>query len=233
MSTPAAPAAPARPARAGRGRGPLLLAGVGGALLALAAGAPAWVDGAVQTAAGAREVVATGRQAGAAATALALVALAAVVACSLGRRVARALAALVLVAAGAGVAASAASVLLSPQAAISAPARQVSGRSDPQVLRADARAWPAVCALGGALAAAAGAGVLVRGRSWSASSRHERDAAAPAGPPTGAAAGARAAAGTAAPARGEQAPAGGGAAPAAGDPAAAWDSLTRGEDPTR
>ncbi|NAZ88831.1 Trp biosynthesis-associated membrane protein, partial [Kineococcus indalonis] len=155
--------------------GAVLLLGAAGAVAALAAGAPSWVEGAVATAAGVREVSAAGRQAGAAATALALVSLAAVVACSLGRRVARALAAVVLLLAGAGVVAASAAALSSPEDALAAPARQVSGRTDPQLQRVGTSAWPVVSVAGGVLAGAAGGAALLRGRRWSASSRHERD----------------------------------------------------------
>ncbi|WP_432483195.1 Trp biosynthesis-associated membrane protein [Kineococcus esterisolvens] len=195
--------------RRGRERALVLTVAAAGAVLALAAGAPTWVRGAVSTAAGLREVAAAGRAAAPTATALALVALAAVVACSLGRRAARALAALVLVLAGAGVAAAGVDVWTSPEGALAAPARLVSGRSDPQVQQVRTRPWPLVCAAGGAVCAAAGAAAVLRGRSWSTSARHERDAAA------------------AEPA--SRTPAG--ASPA--EPAAAWDSLSRGDDPTR
>ncbi|WP_432533337.1 Trp biosynthesis-associated membrane protein [Kineococcus arenarius] len=194
-----------------RGRAPVLLTAAAGAVVALAAGAPTWVLGRAETAAGLREVAAAGRTAAPVATALALVALAAVVACSLGRRTARTLAAVVLLLAGVGVAVSAGAVLTSPQPALSAAARAVSGRSDPQLQQVRTRPWPLVCAAGGALCAAAGAAALVRGRAWSAPSRHERDAAA------------------VLPASSARAS----AAPAPEDPAAAWDSLSRGDDPTR
>ncbi|NAZ75970.1 TIGR02234 family membrane protein [Kineococcus sp. T13] len=197
---------------AARERGRLLLAGAAGAVAALAAGAPTWVSGAVQTATGTARVVADGRSAAPVATALALVGLAAVVAGALGRRVARALAAAVLLVAGVGVALSSAAVATSPQAALAAPARAASGRTEVQVdEEVRVRPWPLVSAAGGGLLALAGAGVLVRSRRWQqvpATSRYERGA-------------------TRAGVRGAPS-----APRAAEDPAAAWDSLTHGEDPT-
>jgi uncharacterized membrane protein (TIGR02234 family) len=193
---------------AGRGRGPLLLAAAAGAVLALAAGAPTWVTGSVRTATGTAAVVAGGRDAAPVATALALVSLAAVVASTLGRRLARTAAAVVLVLGGAGTVLTSLAVATAPQDALTAPARAASGttgvtlRGEPSV-----RPWPVVSAAGGGLVLLAGAGVLVGSRRWAraaapvpASARHERDAS-------------RAAPGD--------------------DPAAAWDSLTHGEDPTR
>ncbi|ABS04432.1 Trp biosynthesis-associated membrane protein [Kineococcus radiotolerans] len=197
---------------AGRGRGPLLLTGAAGAVLALAAGAPTWVTGSVPTATGTAAVVATGRDGAPAATALALVSLAAVVASTLGRRLARTVAALVLVLGGAGTVLASLAVATAPQDALAAPARAASGTTG-AVLAGEpsVRPWPVVSAAGGALVLVAGAGVLLRSRRWAregdpaaTSTRHERDAT-----------------------RIRTAPAPG------DDPAAAWDSLTHGEDPTR
>ena len=204
MSAAAPPTARSRPARArtGRERGPLLLLGAAGAVVALGAGAPTWLTGSAATATGARTVLASGRDAAPVATAVALVSLAAVVAAVLGRRVARAVAAVVLLLGGAGVLAASLAVLTSPAAALDGAARAASGTTSPEVTRTSVRPWPVVSAAGGALVTLAGVGVLVRGRGWETSSRHERDAAATATAP-------------------------------AQDPAAAWDSLTHGQDPTR
>jgi uncharacterized membrane protein (TIGR02234 family) len=197
---------------AARERGSLLLTAAAGAVLALAAGAPTWVTGSVRTATGSAAVAVDGRDAAPVATALALVSLAAVVASTLGRRLARTVAALVLVLGGAGTVFASLTVAGAPQAALAAPARAASGTTgspldgDPSV-----RPWPLVSAAGGALVLVAGAGVLARSRRWAreapataTSSRHEREATRRTAPP----------------APGD-------------DPAAAWDSLTHGEDPTR
>ncbi|MFD0481163.1 Trp biosynthesis-associated membrane protein [Kineococcus sp. GCM10028916] len=196
---------------AGRERGLLLLAGIAGAVVGLGAGAPTWVRGAVETATGASAVLVNGRDAAPVATALSLVSLAAVVASTLGRRVARLVAAVVLVLGGAGTVVASLAVTSDPSAALTAPARAASGttgvrlQGDPSV-----RPWPVVSAVGGVLVLVGGAGVLVRTRRWNAatpsagSTRHERDATR--------------AAVTLAPHE---------------DPAAAWDSLTQGDDPTR
>lgn len=196
----------ARPAGSGRERGTLLLAAAAGAVLALAAGAPTWVSGTTDTTTGTAQVLAGGRGAAGVATALALVSLAAVVATSIGRRVARTVAALVLVLGGLGVAAGSVAVVADPGAALSGPARAASGRTAATVDGVSLTAWPVVSAVGGALTATAGVGVLVRGRRWATSNRHERDAATVDV--------------RAAPTPSE-------------DPAAAWDSLTHGDDPTR
>jgi uncharacterized membrane protein (TIGR02234 family) len=195
---------------AGRERGLLLLAGVAGAVLALGAGAPTWVGGSVQTATGSVAVLVDGRDAAPVATALALVSLAAVVASTLGRRVARAVAAVVLVLGGAGTIAASLAVSTDPAAALTSPARAASGTTGVSLDGAPSvRPWPVVSAAGGVLVLVAGAGVLVRSRRWAAttavtSTRHERDATRPAVTST-----------------------------PEDDPAAAWDSLTHGEDPTR
>ncbi|WP_167581822.1 Trp biosynthesis-associated membrane protein [Kineococcus rubinsiae] len=201
---PAAEDAPADEARrrTGRERGLLLLLGLAGAVVALAAGAPTWVSGRVAATAGETAVLADGRTAAPLATALGLVALAAVVACTIGRRVARVLAAAALLLAGVGVVVASLTAATSPEDALGAEARAASGRSTATVSAAEVAPWPVVSAVGGVLIGLAGLGVLVRGGTWLSSRRYERDAAAvPASP--------------------------------AEDPAAAWDSLTHGEDPTR
>jgi uncharacterized membrane protein (TIGR02234 family) len=187
-------------------RGLLLLAGAAGSVVALAAGAPTWVSGAVVIVTGDATVVADGRSAAPVATALALVSLAAVVASLLGRRLARYVAALVLVAGGAGVIASSVSVVTDPATALAAPARAVSGTTTVELDGDPAVApWPVVSAAGGVLVVLAGAGTIVRARRWAAapagSARHERDASR--------------------------------TVDVQDDPAAAWDSLSHGDDPTR
>ena len=193
---------------AGRERGLLLLAGVAGSVLVLGAGAPTWVSGTVQRATGSAAVLVDGRDAAPVATALGLVSLAAVVAWMLGRRVARVVAAVVLVLGGAGTIAASLAVTADPTSALTAPARAASGTTE-VTLEGDAsvRPWPVASAAGGALVLLGGAGLLVRSRRWqpgAGPTRHERDAT-------------RAAA-TLSPDE---------------DPAAAWDSLSQGEDPTR
>lgn len=188
-------------------RGPLLLLAALGAVVALGAGAPTWVSGRAATATGTAAVLASGRDAAPVATALALVSLAAVVASLLGRRVARLVAALVLVAGGAGVLAASTGPLREPAAALSAPARAASGTTQARVEgTVDVAPWPVVSAVGGGLVALAGVGLVVgaRGRQAPrAAGRYDRDARA------------------------------GATAPAREDPAAAWDALSHGDDPTR
>lgn len=187
-------------------RGILLLAGSLGAVVSLGAGAPTWVTAAVATVTGETTIVVDGRSAAPVATALALVSLAAVVASLLGRRIARYVAALVLVAGGAGVVASSISVMTSPETAVAAPARQASGTTTVELDGTPSvAAWPAVSAAGGVLVVLAGAGTIVRARRW---------AAAPAGS-----------------ARHERDATR--AVDVSEDPAAAWDSLSHGDDPTR
>ncbi|PRY17968.1 Trp biosynthesis-associated membrane protein [Kineococcus rhizosphaerae] len=202
MSAPASPA----PSRPRSRRGPLLLLAALGAVLALGAGAPTWVSGVARTASGTSAVVVDGRDAAPVATALALVALAAVVASTLGRRFARLLAALVLVLAGAGVVSASVGTLTHPATALAAPARAVSGTTQARLEGGAAlRPWPVVSAAGGALVAVAGLGAFAASRRAGAPAgptRHERDATRVVATP-------------------------------AEDPAAAWDSLTHGDDPTR
>ncbi|MEZ0163636.1 Trp biosynthesis-associated membrane protein [Kineococcus sp. LSe6-4] len=209
MSTPTTPPTPPDPPTARRRspRGPLLLVAALGAVVALGAGAPTWVEGRVATATGTTAVLATGRDAAPVATALALVSLAAVVASTLGRRVARLVAALVLVAGGAGVLAASTGPLREPATALSAPARAASGTTQARVQAGtDVAPWPVVSAAGGGLVAVAGAGLVLGARRREdprASDRYARDARS------------------------------GAPAPAHQDPAAAWDALSHGEDPTR
>ncbi|GAB3466404.1 Trp biosynthesis-associated membrane protein [Kineococcus endophyticus] len=190
-------------------RGPLLLLAAVGAVVALGAGAPTWVSGRAATATGTAAVLASGRDAAPVATALALVSLAAVVASTLGHRAARLVAALVLVAGGAGVLAASTGPLREPTAALTAPARAASGTTQARVEGAvDVAPWPVVSAVGGGLVALAGVGLVVGARRRDvprAAGRYDRDA--------------RSGAGAAAPTR--------------DDPAAAWDALSHGDDPTR
>jgi uncharacterized membrane protein (TIGR02234 family) len=198
----------ARPARRSL-RGPLLLAAAVGSVVALGAGAPTWVSGRAATATGTTAVLASGRDAAPVATALALVSLAAVVASTLGRRAARFVAALVLVAGGAGVLAASTGPLSDPAAALAAPARSASGTTQARVDPGPAVApWPLVSAVAGGVVALAGAGLVVTARRRDTprtAGRYARDA--------------------------RSAP--GAGAPADQDPAAAWDALSHGDDPTR
>ncbi|MGI4896078.1 MAG: Trp biosynthesis-associated membrane protein [Janthinobacterium lividum] len=190
-------------------RATLLLLGAVGAVLALAAGAPTWVSGSVRTASGTTDVLANGRDAAPVATALALVSLAAVVASTLGRRLARTIAAIVLLLGGIGVVVSSVSAFSSPGSALTGMAREASGRTNAVADDAATRPWPLVSGAGGLLVTVAGLGVLLRGGRWSSSTRYERDATTH----------------VVVSASRTQSP--------SEDPAAAWDSLTHGEDPTR
>ncbi|MFB9376337.1 Trp biosynthesis-associated membrane protein [Kineococcus gynurae] len=196
----------------GRERAVLLLLGLAGAVVTLAAGAPVWVRAQVRTAVGVAEVVADGRSAAPVATALGLVGLAAVLASLIGRRFARTVAALLLLAAGAGVVTASARVPGEAAAAVAGPARQAASVTSAEISGLRVAPWPWVSAGGGVLLVLAGTGVVLRSRRWATparASRFERDAAIvrAAGP---------------------------GAGPtAAEDPAATWDELSRGSDPTR
>ncbi|GAB2473727.1 Trp biosynthesis-associated membrane protein [Xylanimonas ulmi] len=194
-----------------RARAVVLVVALGA--LALAAAGPAWVRAETTTALDPHVAVAvSGGDAAPAVNAAGLVLVAAGLALALGGRLARAIVLAVVAAAGVLVAWSAVAVAVSPQEAATAGAVAVAGVTD-LTAPASVTAWPWLCAAVGALAVAAAAGVGVAARRWpSSSARHER---------TGASAPGRA-----------DAPEAAAAADAQVDPHDAWDTLTRGADPT-
>lgn len=145
----------------------------------------------------------TGADAAPAVLALSLVALAAAAATSLSSRWVRWVTGPVLALAGIGTVVAAAGMLGDPTSASAGAVADATGVSGVE-LHATASAWPVAAIVGGALLALLGVLVLVVGGRWPrGSSRYSRA--------------------TLAPRR---------AVDPEKDPAAAWDALTRGEDPT-
>ncbi|MEJ5915704.1 Trp biosynthesis-associated membrane protein [Pseudokineococcus sp. 1T1Z-3] len=199
--------------------------------------------------AGAVEVTATGAGASPLVPALGLVVLAGAGAASTTRRVGTPVAAGGVAVAGVGVAVAAAGVLRDPLGATAAEVGDVLGVTGASVTAADATAtgtgWPVVAVVLGVAVAVLGAAAALASRGWASGRRFEAPAAAAGddhgglrarGEDPAARATARGSAGTVG-----DAPAGG--VPGPPDPAAerlrrrgeafdAWDSLSRGEDPT-
>jgi uncharacterized membrane protein (TIGR02234 family) len=143
-----------------------------GSVLVLVAVSRAWVSASVTAAAPlpSRRFEEVGSQLAPGARALALVGIAAVAALPATRRLGRTLVGLLIAAAGVGIVAVLVRVLLDPVAALS---RTKATHADfDGAVRLGA--WPYVAVLGGVLLLAAGALVVVRGRSWVAmSSRYD------------------------------------------------------------
>lgn len=198
----------------------VLALGVVGAALALLAATRSWLVVTVQDPlAGSGRLHPDGRELAALVPAAALVALAASVAAVTMRRVGRRIAGLLLVAAGGAIAAATVRIMVDPRAAAEEVLRAATGRTGD--VAATARlggGWTWLALVGGALVVASGAVTIVRGRAWSGlSSRYDAPAPSPPGPrsdPSGAQPAPRAAALDEA------------------ESDAAWDALSRGEDPT-
>lgn len=144
----------------------------------------------------------TGADASPAVLALALVALAAAAATSLSSRWVRWVTGPVQVLAGAGTIVAAAGMLADPTAASAGAVAEATGISGVE-LHATASAWPWAAIVGGVLMILVGLTVLAVGGRWPRGSRYTRASIAPRR-----------------------------AVDPGEDPAAAWDALTRGEDPT-
>ncbi|WP_299036535.1 Trp biosynthesis-associated membrane protein [uncultured Pseudokineococcus sp.] len=207
-----------RPQRLPRGRTVLGLLVLGA--LVVVTGAVVWTRAVVEGAlAGAGVVEATGGAAAPLVPALGLVALAGAGAATTTRRAGSAVALGLVALAGAGVVAGAVGVLVDPLSATAAEVGEAlgvtAGSVEPGSATATTTAWPWVAALLGVLLAVLAAAGAAASRRWPSGRRYEAPAA---------------------PGPGED-------LPPAGDPAAerarrrgesfdAWDSLTRGEDPT-
>jgi hypothetical protein len=198
-------------------------------LLAVAAGAsaaPVWLHAATTGPTGPVPVAVAGGQAAPGVTAGALVVAAAGLAIALGRRVGTILAGAGLVVGGALVVASALGAVQGAERIAASAARALVGIG---VIDGDVTvaAWPWVAAACGVAAAVLGATVPWAARSWRGpSARHEAVPAA--GGPTGAPPTAQDAS------RPISAPRAAGSERVApgDDPGAAWDALSRGEDPS-
>lgn len=181
----------------------VILALTGAALVLLAAGR-IWAQGRVDGLAGVVPVSITGRQAQPVLPALALIAGAAGMVLAICGPVVRWLAAAALVLAGAG--ASAAAVVLASDAGrlLQPAASRLSGITGSAILHSELSPWPWVAVVAGALVLLSGCWAMLAGAAWAAVGRRYQR------PEDRASA----------------------AAAATDDPAAAWDALTRGEDPT-
>jgi uncharacterized membrane protein (TIGR02234 family) len=180
----------------------VILALTGAALVLLATGR-IWAQGRVDGLAGVVPVSVTGRQAQPVLPALALIAGAAGMVLAICGPVVRWLAATALVLAGAG--AGAAAVVLASDAArlLQPAASRLSGVTGSAIRNSDLSLWPWVTVLAGALVLLAGCWAMLAGAAWAAAGK-----------------------------RYQRLEAGAAAAAPTDDPAAAWDALTRGEDPT-
>jgi uncharacterized membrane protein (TIGR02234 family) len=199
-----------------RTRWPVVLAALAGAALVLLASGRVWVEGTVQGLSGPVDVVATGRESQPVLPALALLAGAAAAVLAIGGRMVRRFAAVALGLAGVAV------VLVTTGRAVSAA--RLAGTLDPAAARVSGvrgvtaqavavSGWPWAAVAGGAVVAAAGLLALVAGRAWpDGGTRYDRTGpvAGPGPGPSG-------------PDQDE---------PPVDDPAAVWDALSRGEDPT-
>jgi uncharacterized membrane protein (TIGR02234 family) len=186
---------------------------VSGAGLALLADGHVWVRQDVTDVPGVRVVTATGEQAASGVAALALAAGAGAVALLVAGRLAGRLAGLVVTLAGVGLVASVAAVVVDPRSAAAPAVPGVTGRAGPLADPAAASGWVWLTLVAGLLVAAAGALAAARAPAWSTAGRRFEQ-------PPGDASG-----------RASRNP-GAGDRPAAEDPVAAWDALSRGEDPT-
>ena len=196
----------------------------------LGTGAQTWIESAGLSGLAATSVTTTGNQAAAVVPAMGLVGMAAGIALSMARRIGRWVSAVLMVLAGLMAGFSAVNAALDPASAAQAQVSAASGTT------ADAGSyavtvWPWLTLVGGVLLLLCGLAVLVMGRGWVTSRRHESPVAAAAtASGTTATTGAGAAAGTASgSAAGTAAGTGSGAEL---DEIDAWDELSRGQDPT-
>lgn len=197
----------ARPAGGGAprllGRAPVVLASILAAALLAGSTRPVWVQALAPDLTGTEQSLAiSGGDVAPAVLALALAALAAAVATSLSSRWVRVVTGPVMVLAGIGAALSAVGARQDPAAAAAGAVAEATGVVGGSV-QAEATVWPLLSSGAAALVVLLGVVVLVVGGRWPRGSRHR--SAALAGP-------ARIDPGE--------------------DPAAAWDALTRGEDPS-
>lgn len=193
----------------------------------LGTGAQTWIESAGLSGLATTSVTTTGNQAAAVVPAMGLVGMAAGIALSMARRIGRWVSAVLLMLAGLVTGFSAVNAALDPASAAQAQVSEASGTTAEAGSYA-VTVWPWLTLAGGVLLLLCGLAVLVLGRGWVTSRRHESPVAAAgtASATTGAGAGVGAAAGGAA---GTAA----GASPGAElDEIDAWDELSRGQDPT-
>jgi uncharacterized membrane protein (TIGR02234 family) len=181
----------------------VVLAGAG---LALLATARAWVTQRITDVPGVAELTASGSQAAPAVAALAIVAAAAAVVLLIGGRLVARLAGVLAALAGAGIVASVVGVLVDPRGAAAPAVPAATGRAGPLPGAASPSVWVWLALVGGLVAVAGGLVAAVRAGGWPVPGRRfETDTARRRAAPTG---------------------------DAGEDPVAAWDALSRGEDPT-
>lgn len=206
----------------------VVFAGVLGGIAALAMSTRTWFH--VVPASGAINVQAfdvSGKDAATAVSALAVVALAGSVAAAIAGRLARWIIAVLVLLSGLGIATSALTALSNPEAA---SVSKVGAAAGTMRIQGDyvVTFWPWLTVVIGAWIMAAAIWLALAGRRWQASRKYTPAAAAAASAPTGPADSA------------STPPAGEDAGERAGTPESAaldeidgWDSLSRGEDPTR
>lgn len=229
MSTSQTPAAPARsPGSRWMSKRYVVFAGVLGGIAGLAMSTRTWIH--VVPASGAinvREFDVSGQDAATAVAALAVVVLAGSVAAAIAGRLARWIIAVLVLLSGLGIAASALTALSDPVAAavskVGAAAGTMRIQGDYQVTF-----WPWLTVAIGVWIMASAIWLAVAGRRWKASRKYTPAAVAATGEPGDSPASASASA----------AATGGNPAPkphesAVLDEIDGWDSLSRGEDPTR
>ncbi|HYJ74417.1 MAG TPA: Trp biosynthesis-associated membrane protein [Kineosporiaceae bacterium] len=194
-----------RPARRER----LLAAAVvlAGAALALLAATRTWVTQRVTGVPGVVSLTASGSQAAPTVAALAIVGAAAAVVLLIGGRLVARIAGILAALAGAGIVASVVAVLADPRGAAAPAVAGATGRAGPLPDAASPSAWVWLALVGGVVTVAGGLVAAVRAGSWPVPGRRFET-------------------GTAAVRRPESTGDGG------DDPVAAWDALSRGEDPT-
>lgn len=146
----------------------VLLLGILGALVALAASRGVWIEGTVDDVAGVTRAQATGTEAAAGLAGLALVGAAAAVAAVTSGRVGRVVASLTLLAVVVVLVVLVGRVLLDPAGILGTAAGARSGTSATLEATASTTAWPWVAALGAAPFALAAAGALLAGGRWQA-----------------------------------------------------------------
>lgn len=179
---------------------------VAGALVLATAG-QTWVHATGLDGGVVQEARASGRQAAPVAAAMALVVMAAALALTTARRLGARLVGVLMALAGVVVASTAVTAALDPVATAASAVAQATGTTAPAADYA-VTAWPWVAAVGGLLAVTMGLLALVAGGRWTQSRRYEAPAAVDA----------------------DTAP---GASPRGTvDQMDAWDSLSRGDDPT-
>lgn len=187
------------------------LAALAGAGLALLAAGRPWVTQQVGGVPGVVRVSASGDQAAPGVAALAIVAGAGAGALLIAGLRASRLVGVLLALAGAGILASVASVVSDPRAAAAPAVPAATGRTGPLPDPAAVSPWVWVALVASLIVVTAGLVATARATAWAVPGRRFEQPAA----------------GVAARERGDERP-----QPAADDPIAAWDALSRGDDPT-